>query len=329
MTQTTNSSDTAATIQRHPIYWFEDGSLVLDVEEQSFKVHHSLVTRHSQYLSSLTKGLVAAQPNGASVKELLNGQSSKAAESELRRISIDPKRNIKPEDVDVLLQHLYHDKPLAKESQIAHIASILRVSGPTQLDFPELHGRARSLFESLFPSDPSAFTHDHPRHEALPVATALGLSSARKAILYSLVTMTEFTIAEEGSDPASSTPDTQKPSGDSTEPALSREDAVVCTELMTRLIEHFTPILFTPAATPHMECTDVFAETWMPLVIQPAIETDGVYKPLESLQRMKEIDWAKYGLCASCVVEKREEWEGEQRIVWDLMDTWLGHDTSS
>jgi len=61
----------------------------------------------------------------------------------------------------------------------------------------------------------------------------------------------------------------------------------------------------------------------MSLVIQPAIEDDGVYKPLETLQRMKEIDWASYGLCASCVVEKEEEWTDEQRRVWELMDEWI------
>ena len=106
-------------------------------------------------------------------------------------------------------------------------------------------------------------------------------------------------------------------------PVLSRGDAEICMTLMTRLIEHFTPILFTPAATPHMECTDVFADTWMPLVIQPALNDDGVYKPLETLERMKSIDWGKEGLCPSCVVEKREEWSEEQRVVWRLMDNWL------
>lgn len=109
----------------------------------------------------------------------------------------------------------------------------------------------------------------------------------------------------------------------SPKPVLSKADAETCMSLMTRLISHFTPILFTPGATPHMECTDVFADTWMSLVIQPAIEDDGVYKPLETLQRMKEIDWASYGLCASCVVEKKEEWTDEQRRVWELMDGWI------
>ena len=105
---------------------------------------------------------------------------------------------------------------------------------------------------------------------------------------------------------------------------LSAANSRRCTQLMTQLINHFTPLLFTPAATPHMACTDVFADTWMRLVIQPALEDDGVYKPLETLERMRGVDWAKEGLCESCVREKMEEWRGEQEEVWRLMDKWLG-----
>jgi hypothetical protein len=72
-----------------------------------------------------------------------------------------------------------------------------------------------------------------------------------------------------------------------------------------------------------MECTDVFAETWGPFVILPAIKDNGVFKPLETLERLKEIDWARHGLCASCVEEKRREWTDEQANVWNLMDRWL------
>lgn len=92
---------------------------------------------------------------------------------------------------------------------------------------------------------------------------------------------------------------------------------------MNKLIEYFTPVLFTPATTPHIPCTDVFADTWMPLVIQPAIENEGVAKPLETLEQMKLIDWAGKGLCASCVVEKRAEWTAEQHTIWSMMDAWL------
>lgn len=92
---------------------------------------------------------------------------------------------------------------------------------------------------------------------------------------------------------------------------------------MNNLISHFTPILFTAPAASHMECTDVFAGNWMSNVIQPAIDTDGVYRPLETLQRIKEIDWEKLGLCSSCVAEKKQEWSEEQRSIWNLMDSWL------
>jgi hypothetical protein len=87
-------------------------------------------------------------------------------------------------------------------------------------------------------------------------------------------------------------------------------------------MEHFTPILFTPAATPHMACTDVFANTWMSLVIEPALDNGGVYKPLETLQDIIDVDWGKHGLCPSCVNEKRDEWHGEQQNVWERMGGW-------
>jgi len=96
-----------------------------------------------------------------------------------------------------------------------------------------------------------------------------------------------------------------------------------CSHLMSETIAYFTPILFTPATTSHMACTDVFADTWMSLVIQPALDSDGVYKPLEMLQKIIEIDWASYGLCVSCCVEKRNEWRNEQEDIWTRMDKWL------
>ena len=72
-----------------------------------------------------------------------------------------------------------------------------------------------------------------------------------------------------------------------------------------------------------MACTDVFAEKWMPLVIQPALEDNGLCRPLETLDRIIAIDWATEGLCAECVRDKTEEWRGEQRDVWARMDDWL------
>lgn len=105
---------------------------------------------------------------------------------------------------------------------------------------------------------------------------------------------------------------------------LTESDVRLCESLMTRVIDHFTPILFTPATTPHMGCTDVFADTWMTCVISPAIESGGVYRPIETLERMRSLDWVKHGLCSACVEEKDKEWREEQENVWNMIERWLG-----
>ncbi|KAF9053335.1 hypothetical protein BJ165DRAFT_1447057 [Panaeolus papilionaceus] len=346
-------------VKNHPIYYFDDGSLVLDVQVERFKLHHSLLSRHSRYFSA-----VVLQYNPKS-------SGSEAKKGKYYHV-VAEKLGVKAKDVEALLQHFYHDKPLRDNSDFGHVSSLLRVTSPQQLDFPQLHTSALRIFESLFPQDPSSFAHKHPLHEALVLSKQFKLDLVRKAVLYSLVTTTEFdtTGGEESSnDPAvgttsisnagqvnsypndqsptnptsaraesiASSPDTSinskndgvLPKSHPVDPPLqiSKEDAATCMTLMTKIVEHFTPILFTPAVTPHMECTDVFADTWMALVIQPAIENDGVYKPLETLERIKSIDWAAHGLCSSCVEEKNEEWTEEQRTVWTLMDKWLGIDT--
>ena len=178
----------------------------------------------------------------------------------------------------------------------------MRVSSPGQLDFPHIHAASLRIFENMFPMDPSSFTHDHPLHEALPLATELNISAVgtwssyhitdltssqvRKAILYSLVTTTDFDATDSAYTQISSAPSESKDPKDEpirsvgadqatnanvskSIPVLSRGDAEICMTLMTRFIEHFTPILFTPAATPHMACTDIFADTWCRLLFNP------------------------------------------------------------
>jgi hypothetical protein len=125
------------------------------------------------------------------------------------------------------------------------------------------------------------------------------------------------------SEPSELLSNSSRSTKDAHQRILSQTDAKRCTQFMTCIIDHFTPILFTPPATPHISCTDVFADMWMPLVIQPGLENDAVYKPLETLQRMKDTDWTKEGLCQSCVKDKHGEWTDEQRNIWNLMDEWL------
>ena len=72
-----------------------------------------------------------------------------------------------------------------------------------------------------------------------------------------------------------------------------------------------------------MACTDVLSEKWMPLVIQPALADNGLTRPIETLDRIVAIDWAREGLCPECIKDKTDEWRGEQKAIWDEMGAWI------
>jgi len=301
-------------------YWLEDGSLILHSCRILYKVHKSLLLRHSPNLS---RWINQQQAELSVADEQLLPDIAGCT-----HITVPDEIGLRTEDLEALLEHLYHDVPLSAESPFSRVASLLRASSPKQLHFPAIHELCGNYILMMFPSSPRPFFHPDFLHDALILATEFDLPM-RKGILYSLVTTSDFDMEGDetegrffseklplvdGRDDASQMPNSC---------ALSPTDAQKCRRLMGSIMEHFTPILFTPATTPHMACTNVFADRWMPLVIQPALDSAGVYKPLETLQNIIDIDWREYGLCSSCAIEKRAEWTKEQEDVWEKMDEWI------
>ncbi|KAL4064188.1 hypothetical protein V8B97DRAFT_2026106 [Scleroderma yunnanense] len=307
---------------QHPRYWFDDGSIILRISdsEVSFKLHGSLLSRHSTYF-----------------RQMLQAGSTSTI------VTIPPELGVQVDDFVSLLEHLYHDTVLSPDDvSFPHTASLLRISSPPQLDIPLIHRLARAHLERMYPSGPVPFVHPGHLDEALALAVQYKITSIQKGLYYSLVTTTDFEPgvfpgSEDGIRPGLSTCEDAMAGSVSAEGVqtemtcpvaltLTPADVERCRSLMTDLVDHFTPILFTPPTTPHMPCTDVFADQWMPLVVQSAITNSvdgGIYKPLETLERIKQIDWAKEGLCPACVWEKRDEWTREQEEVWEKMDGWL------
>ncbi|KAG1827640.1 uncharacterized protein BJ212DRAFT_1258168 [Suillus subaureus] len=295
-------------VRQHPTYWFNDGSLVIRSRSMSngevcFKLHESLLRRQSRF-----------------VQRMLDSGTSTDSE-----VLIPPELGVQVQDFTALLEHLYHDIPLSAEAPFSHVAAILRVSSSNQLDLPGVHMSARAYFVSMFPQGPQPFAHPSSHlTEALALVQSYQIPLIRKGIYYSLVTTSEFEPEDDELDLEIFIKPNGLP-GSSPTPRLilPPTDVERCRSLMTGIVEHFTPVLFTPPATPHMACTDVFADKWMTLVIAPAISNSGVCKPLEMLEQVKQIDWAAEGLCAACVREKTQEWTQEQEDVWEKMDLWL------
>ncbi|KAK0490629.1 hypothetical protein IW261DRAFT_1617538 [Armillaria novae-zelandiae] len=281
--------------KHHPVFWFPDGMTILGLEDHLFRVHTTVLSRHSTYFSDILE-------NPLPVGE-------QRALDECTFLDLDS-RQISVVDLVSLLEHLYHDEPLLSSTDFSRIGSLLRITSKEQLDFPTFHELARHKFTATVSGGSC------PVFPLRLFGRGIGASDTVplfKRLFYSVVTTAQFHEARDG--------DTHL---DAIKITISKENGRRCEELMADLINHFTPILFTPPATSHMDCTDVFADKWMPLVIQPALDDDGVYKPLESLERIKLIDWEKEGLCASCVEDKKVEWtegarnsmESDRRVAW-------------
>ncbi|KAG1738290.1 hypothetical protein EDD22DRAFT_787236 [Suillus occidentalis] len=297
-------------VRQHPTYWFKDGSIIIRSRSVSngevrFKLHESLLRRQSRF-----------------IQRMLDNRTR--ADSE-EIVLIPPELGIQVHDLTALLEHLYHDTPLSADAPFSHVAAILRVSSPDQLDLPGVHMSAQAYFVSMFPQGPQPFAHPSTHlEEALALVQLYQIPSIRKGIYYSLVTTSEFEPEVDDVDLENSIKPNGSPGSTSTPRlVLPPTDIERCRSLMAGIVEHFTPVLFTPPATPHMACTDVFADKWMSLVITPAISNSGVCKPLEMLEQIKRIDWAAEGLCGACIRDKTREWTQEQEDVWEKMDSWL------
>ncbi|KAK2459493.1 hypothetical protein APHAL10511_008477 [Amanita phalloides] len=290
-------SDKAKSGRAHPVFWFSDGSLVLRVQEQMFRVHYSFLSRLSPYFAALT---VTASQNDA----------------------VDLDDQIQATDLESLLQHLYHDVPFSTDSSLDRFTSILRITSPRLLDFPTIHAAARDAFLEKFPREPALHYRPKDVLKALALANEYQLVPVRKALLYSIVISDEFNFHE-----MDAVPERKESASESeiTTAKLSSADAAHCSELMNKLIEYFTPVLFTPVTTPHASCTDVFADTWSSLIAEPAIANDGLITPLETLEYMKDIDWAGHGLCSSCTSSKRKEWTAldKQEKITSVGQKWM------
>ena len=92
-------------IRNHPVYWLDDGSLVLDVEVQRFKVHRTLLSRHSRFFASLS-----SPSHEISGSDFTTRSSPAVVQTQgFDHIVLEQRKEVRAEDVEALLQHLYHD----------------------------------------------------------------------------------------------------------------------------------------------------------------------------------------------------------------------------
>jgi hypothetical protein len=78
-----------STGRRHPTYWLEDGSVLINVEDVLFRVHKTLLHRHSRVLNLWTSTIPES--------------------SDVDIVHVPDEIGMSAEDFVALLEHLYHD----------------------------------------------------------------------------------------------------------------------------------------------------------------------------------------------------------------------------
>ncbi|KAF5334839.1 hypothetical protein D9758_014294 [Tetrapyrgos nigripes] len=248
-------------LRKHPIYWFHDADADTILHPKTtegnsdvlFKIHPARLTGHSP--------TIQARFQATSSSNYPNQEDLKSDFASCKYVVLDGDAVIDESDLVVLLDHIYGNHILTPtESDYQRIVSLLRVSNPEQLDFPELHQHAKDCFVSLFPKDleqMATFDCDYAQ-EAAVLALKYGIQPAIKPLMYHLVAHSKL-----DSFPA-------QMKKESKDLISARGDS-----LMENLATYFTPIIFTPPGTSHMACTDVIADKWMEFVITPVLEIVG------------------------------------------------------
>lgn len=89
----TANTDRQPEIRRHARYWLEDGSLVVRAQDDYYKVHRTLLHRHSEVLAALGP---SPTDDGRTVDGLVV-------------VHIPDALEVRSADFEALLEHLYHD----------------------------------------------------------------------------------------------------------------------------------------------------------------------------------------------------------------------------
>lgn len=182
---------------QHAKYWFDDGSVIATIhrtlsnrnsEEDTvlFKLHSSLPVRRSAYFMFwLRSQRPRYRRRGASPSWYpywlahIKGERPTWSWRTGERIRVVAGTPIPWYVLYWWLNSspLPPHSPLSSKSPFSHVASILRVSSPSQLEFPSLHALVRSYLEAIFPSGPLPFMHPDHLEEALALMTAYDIRS--------------------------------------------------------------------------------------------------------------------------------------------------------
>ncbi|KAF7967338.1 hypothetical protein HWV62_34667 [Athelia sp. TMB] len=300
-------------INRSEKYWFEDGNVVIHIEDTYFKLYRGQLARTSNFFANLFTG-----DESISVR--------------LGDLPLFHLTNVTAHDFALLLEWLDNSIPIFTAAEWPHhpvVASVLRAS--IVLDFPSLRDAATHILQQEWDSDLQGYlavtTPILYAANTVVLAKECNLPPAiLKRAYYELLVESDF---EQSADDADETTEATP---------LPCSEVYLLIRARSKLQDAWDDVTTFPAtlaSCPARKTTDKDAckslvqrkVAWLKIVFESSLAKDYKFDPILGLARLQSADWKAEGICESCVAKMRGEWKTKQEELWSASDEWLGLDT--
>ncbi|KAF7317542.1 BTB domain-containing protein [Mycena kentingensis (nom. inval.)] len=298
--------DSEVPIQRSADYWFEDGSIVLQVEGIQFRVAKTILAMHS----TVFKDMLTLPPTD---EPLVEG-------CPVVHLSGDT-----PEDWGHLLAAM-HPKDYFPEEKptFASLSSVLRLSN--KYDFPVFRRQCISRLKGEFPATFASYDAapgywskiDMPAEWSASETSVNVVNLAREVGLYSILPCALYIIVNRPD------PEGHGVLGDVLSKLNRREDEILCLRAYARLVQDPTNTrtrCFRNGAIPHPHCDHA-------TICETAAATNFVQSMLNPLVVVSVVDewdesWEE-DLCEACVDAAKAVHEAARKECWEMLPSYFG-----
>jgi hypothetical protein len=302
-TKPPKSETPAAMSMPHPDFWYSDGSVILEVGNTKFKLHRTVLQRHSAYFFSLfqkeatyfevEKGI----PN-ATIPVYRVSETTADDFATLLDLTENP--------MTYILEFVLKDHPMPL------LARILRAA--YALSFGVERIWAGVTVEHMWPP-----TLDRVTDKVIPYAS-IALELARTCRMHKIGKRASYELLRMPAFGQSTA--TASSGADADLGALPHADLLHLLRAREQLCLIWAEVAGkAPAGFP---CLQGRVHTiWTELVHTSGIFAKGMIDPLMGLQKLIDIPWEDRGVCRKCVEVKVKEWTELRRKLWADLDVWM------
>jgi len=310
----------AQKLKRYRKYWFDDGNVIIRVEDYHFRVYSALLRSKSTYFASLL-----SRPDIDVTQDVVEG---------CRVFDVDGKRRY----FTALMDALFFDLSfLTEQTPLFTLSCLLRAAH--RWDVPSCKAWALARLECDWPFDLETFCTDSALDKysigIISLARECNIATLLKPAFYRSLYRAALDINAciEDLPSGDGEYDHDVVRWDPDECMLSLDDTVRAISLQEYVTREwralsFKPPLFNSFLSDKMvhksqrPCDEVLERIWHPNVT----ESDWAYvtwDPLRNLQKLIDIHWEEKGLCEICAGKCRELWRGQRIRIWKEIDTKL------